>query len=235
MAAPLPPTATPATGRARVVGKSGASPAPGRPLRERARSARRRALLEAAEAVFAQRGFSGATMSEIAGRAGYSAGNLYNVFEGKDALFAEVISARADQILELVRRALDGSHSLGTIIDRFVDATLQLVETHRRFFVMLTQASPDFDWHRPHPDTRSGQDVRRDLDAQLEGVFLSAMERGEIPRGNPRPYACLLEGSLSAHVAHWIRNGQSREELWGPADDLRRFLRRGLGVATDPR
>ena len=49
--------------------------------RARARAARRQALLETAEAVFAERGFAGATMSEIASRAGYSAGNLYHVFE----------------------------------------------------------------------------------------------------------------------------------------------------------
>ena len=207
---------------------------PASPPRERARTARRRALLEAAETVFEQRGFGGATMSEIAARAGYSAGNLYNVFEGKDALFAEVMTERADQILELVRRALDDTCSLGTIVDRYVDATLQLVETHRSFFVMLTHANPDFDWHRPSPEPHSGPGVRRNLDAQLEGIFLSAMERGEIPRGNPRPYACLLQGSLTAHVADWVRNGQSREELWGPADDLRRFIRRGLGIAADP-
>ena len=77
--------------------------------RMRARAARRQGLLETAEEVFAERGFAGATMAEIASRAGYSAGNLYNVFDGKDALFAEVLTTRGDQILELLDAALGES------------------------------------------------------------------------------------------------------------------------------
>jgi AcrR family transcriptional regulator len=199
--------------------------------RSRARAARRQALLETAEAVFAERGFAGATMSEIASRAGYSAGNLYNVFEGKDALFAEVITTRADQVLELVRNALRGDDSLASTVDRFVDATLELAEKHRGFLVLLTQTTPDFDWNGSHGANEI--DLRGDLDAQLAQVFRDAMERGEIPKGDTRPYVCMLHGSVNAHIARWVRNDGDREELWGAADDLRRFLRRGLGL-SDP-
>jgi len=201
--------------------------------RERAREARRQALLEAAEGVFAERGFSGATMSEIAARAGYSAGNLYNVFEGKEALFAEVLASRAGLILDLVRRALTSEGPLGQVVDRYVTATLELVEQHRGFFVMLTQANPDFDWHAAEADA-GGHSLRNALEDQLERVFLDAMERGEIPRGDPRSHSSLLQGSLNAHVARWVRTGGTPEELWGPADDLRALIRRAFGLQPNP-
>jgi AcrR family transcriptional regulator len=199
--------------------------------RTRARAARRQALLETAESVFAERGFTGATMAEIAARAGYSAGNLYNVFEGKDALFAEVLRTRADQVLELVRNALRSGESLAAIVDRYVDATLELVEVHRGFFVLLMQSTPDFEWHGSQSDPEE-VDLRRQLDLQLEQVFLDAMSRGEIPSGDPRPYMCLLHGTVNAHVARWVRSNGNREDLRGSADDLRRLLRRGLGVGN---
>jgi len=47
------------------------APFPSAP-RERARTARREALLETAESVFAERGFAGATMAEIARNWGVS-------------------------------------------------------------------------------------------------------------------------------------------------------------------
>jgi AcrR family transcriptional regulator len=200
--------------------------------RRRARAARRQGLLETAEEVFAERGFGGATMAEIASRAGYSAGNLYNVFDGKDALFAEVLSTRGEQILELVRGALQTGSSLGEIVDRYVGANLELAEAHRGFLVLLTQSTPDFDWH----SSRSGPndvDLRAQLDDQLEQVFRDAMDRGEIPTGDARPYICLLHGSVNAHVARWVRNDGGREELWGSAADLRRFIRRGLGLPAN--
>ena len=199
--------------------------------RARARAARRQALLETAEKVFAERGFPGATMAEIASRSGYSAGNLYNVFEGKEALFIEVLTTRADQVLEIVRRALRTGGTLAEIVDRYVDATLQLVEAHRGFFVLLTQSTPDFDWHSSGAGDPDGVDLRRQLDAQLEQVFREAMERGEIPPGDPRPHVCLLSGTLNAHIARWVRNEDSREELWHPASDLRLFIRRGARAA----
>ena len=197
--------------------------------RARARETRRQLLLEAAEDVFAVRGFSGATMSEIAARAGYSAGNLYNVFDGKAALFAEVLASRAGHILELVRRALTGDEPLDRVIDRYVTTTLELVEKHRGFFVMLTQANPDFDWHAAESESGDGS-LRGDLEEQLERVFRGAMDRGEIPTCDPRSCSCLLQGTLNAHVARWVRTGGGHDDLWRPADELRDLVRRALGL-----
>jgi AcrR family transcriptional regulator len=197
--------------------------------RERARAARRQALLETAESVFAERGFVGATMAEIASRAGYSAGNLYNIFKGKDALFAEVLTIRADQVLEQVRKALRARGSLGETIDLYVDATLELVEQHRGFFVMLMLTTPDFDFAGPHRDEI---DLRQELEQQLEQVFGEAIKQGDVPAGDPRAYACMLHGTMTAHISRWVRNAESHDELWAAAADLKRLLRRGLGVGT---
>ena len=195
--------------------------------RHRAREARRQALLETAESVFAERGFAGATMAEIASRAGYSAGNLYNVFKGKDALFAEVLGTRADQVLEQVRQALRTGGPLGETIDSYVDATLDLVEQHRGFFVMLMLTTPDFDFHSSQ---RAGMDLRQQLERQFERLFRDAVQRGEIPDGDLRAYACMLFGTMTAHVSRWVRNDESREELRASATNLKFLLRRGLGV-----
>ncbi len=204
------------------------SPASAEP-RARAREARRVALLETAEQVFAERGFAGATMAEIASRAGYSAGNLYNVFDGKDALFEEILATRGDEVLELVRNAIQGSEDLASTVDAYVDATLDLVERYRGFFNLLSQAAPDFDWHG-EPSNPRAVHLRKQLDDDLDRLFLRAMERGELPRGNPQPYARLLQGTLNSHIAHWVRTGGDREALWGSANDLRRMLRRGMGL-----
>lgn len=206
-----------------------ANPSSSSSPRQRARSARRQLLLEAAEAVFSERGFARATMSAIASRAGYSAGNLYNSFENKEALFVEVLATRAAQILEHVHRALRSDETVGETVDRFIDAILALVQQHRGFFVMLTQTAPDFDWHAAsQPDEEPV--LRSEIDHELERVFAAAIERGEIPPADPRSYACLLQGTLNAHVAHWVRIGGSEEELLRPVADLRTLIRRSLGL-----
>jgi AcrR family transcriptional regulator len=52
------------------------------------------AMARAAAEVFAARGYRGATMAEIARRAGVSTGNLYRYYESRDALFDDVVSER---------------------------------------------------------------------------------------------------------------------------------------------
>ena len=72
-------------------------------LDRRTRSARaerrdaRAALLRAAAAVFAERGFQDASVEDIAHRAGYSKGAIYWHFESKDDLFFALLEERLER------------------------------------------------------------------------------------------------------------------------------------------
>jgi AcrR family transcriptional regulator len=57
---------------------------------ERRRQRTREALLDAAAAVFAERGFQGASLDEIAATAGYTRGAIYKHFADKEDLLHEV-------------------------------------------------------------------------------------------------------------------------------------------------
>jgi AcrR family transcriptional regulator len=56
----------------------------------------RRAVIEAAATVFAERGYAAATMAEILQRAGVTKGALYFHFDSKEALARGVINAQVD-------------------------------------------------------------------------------------------------------------------------------------------
>ena len=60
--------------------------------RSQLREANERTLLAAAEAVFAERGFDGATTAEIAARAGVPKSNLHYYFPTKETLYRAVVS-----------------------------------------------------------------------------------------------------------------------------------------------
>lgn len=65
--------------------------------RAEAKARTREQLLDAAAQVFAQKGYAGASVDEIAEAAGYSAGALYSNFDGKEQLFLELMSERRSQ------------------------------------------------------------------------------------------------------------------------------------------
>lgn len=64
-------------------------------MRADARKARRAAILDAAEAVLAEKGWSGASMAAIARRAGASKETLYAWFGDREGLFAALIRRNA--------------------------------------------------------------------------------------------------------------------------------------------
>ncbi|HXF54478.1 MAG TPA: helix-turn-helix domain-containing protein [Hyphomicrobiaceae bacterium] len=78
-----------------------AVPRQGAPRAPRASpEARRRAILDAALTVFAERGYEAARLDDIAARAGIAKGTLYLYFADKQALFEALIHSAVDPILE---------------------------------------------------------------------------------------------------------------------------------------
>ncbi len=75
-------------------------------LRAERKERTRAELVEVAREVFLRRGFHGASLDEIAERAGYTKGAVYSNFDGKDVLFLAVLEEhfrrRADVYAELI-------------------------------------------------------------------------------------------------------------------------------------
>lgn len=67
---------------------------------------RRPMILDAAFGVFLEKGYEGASMEEIARRAGVSKPVVYSSFAGKDALFGELLRREEQRILEAIAVAL---------------------------------------------------------------------------------------------------------------------------------
>jgi AcrR family transcriptional regulator len=62
------------------------------------RPVRERQLLELAEALFAERGYAGASMDELARRAGVTKPVVYELFGSKDGLFAACVDRSIDRL-----------------------------------------------------------------------------------------------------------------------------------------
>jgi AcrR family transcriptional regulator len=66
------------------------------------RDKRRQAILDAASALFSEKGYEAATLSEVVARSGGSLTTLYDLFGGKSGLLAAVVAERCGRIGELV-------------------------------------------------------------------------------------------------------------------------------------
>jgi AcrR family transcriptional regulator len=96
---------------------------------ERGADAEKRAsILDAAEAVFLEDGFSGASMASIATRGGCSKGTLYNYFQSKDELFLACVA----------RACAEFQQGMATLTSRSGDVREILTELGRRYLPFVT-------------------------------------------------------------------------------------------------
>jgi len=66
---------------------------------------KRRAILAAATEVFLQHGYLGASMDEVAAKAGVSKQTVYKQFENKERLFTEIVLGTSDQLIDGLQQA----------------------------------------------------------------------------------------------------------------------------------
>lgn len=106
--------------------------------RQRAPSKRsletRARILDSAERLFAERGFEGASIRDIAAGAGTQVGLVHHHGEGKEELFRQVVARRADALSSLRLSALASAESSGpldlvTIIRCFFGPYLHMAAT----------------------------------------------------------------------------------------------------------
>ncbi len=70
---------------------------------------RRRSIMEVASEVFGKKGYGGATISEIAGKAGIAEASIYQYFKSKEQLLLSVLGAWFVDLADELERALPGN------------------------------------------------------------------------------------------------------------------------------
>jgi AcrR family transcriptional regulator len=102
----------------------------------------RAAILDAALDLFAEKGFFGTTLRDIATAVGVRESALYNYFSGKDALFEElIVSSQEEKHERLVAIAADESLDLRNALEQLATAILENYERPRQqrlFRVLLS-------------------------------------------------------------------------------------------------
>src|SRR5919109_972278 len=88
---------------------------------------KRRAILAAATEVFLQHGYLGASMDEVAAKAGVSKQTVYKQFENKERLFADIVLGTSDGLIEGLTKAY------AEILDGATDARQALRDLARYF------------------------------------------------------------------------------------------------------
>ncbi|MGD1029021.1 TetR/AcrR family transcriptional regulator [Candidatus Binatus soli] len=76
-------------------------------LRDRQKQERERRIIKAAERLFARKGYVEVAMEDVAGRAGFAVGTIYNYFPSKSALLLAIVRRETESLLASGRKILE--------------------------------------------------------------------------------------------------------------------------------
>jgi AcrR family transcriptional regulator len=195
--------------------------------RDRERRERRRAMLDAALVVFAEKGYDGATLDEIAERAEFGKGTLYNYFpEGKEAILFALIDEVFEGMTTLIRdhfaeaEALPIREAFRGLIGRLLHHFTVNQET---FFLLIKEAQRlMLTAHEQVAALHHHRD--RSIDA-LVGPIERAMEAGEIRPLPPHAVAHTLLGNVKGYLMYACpRPGCEADDAFGSLDDATDFI-----------
>ncbi|MBW1602727.1 TetR/AcrR family transcriptional regulator [Streptomyces sp. JJ66] len=102
---------------------------------------RREQLLDIGRTLFADRGFEGTSVEEIAAKAGVSKPVVYEHFGGKEGLYAVVVDREMRRLLDMVTSALTAGHPR-ELLEQAAFALLDYIDTFTDGFRILVRDSP---------------------------------------------------------------------------------------------
>jgi AcrR family transcriptional regulator len=193
----------------------------------RDKAATRERILQAAMAVFAERGYQAASMDEIARRAGSSKGGVYFHFANKQAIFEALIAELVTLLESAVREAIGREHGALARVDAALSVVIRTFSAQRGLtHLLLVEANglgPPFD-----QEVRAARTV---FIGVIESYLAQAVAEDAIPPLDTRVAACVWLGAINEVVLQWLfADPESAPPLEDALPALRSALLRSIGV-----
>jgi AcrR family transcriptional regulator len=159
---------------------------------------RREQLIEVGRKLFADKGFEGTTVEEIAAKASVSKPVVYEHFGGKEGLYAVVVDREIAALLGGITGALSADLSSRETLERAAMALLDYIETSTDGFRILVRDSP------AGQSTGSFASLISDVASQVEHILAGEFKRRKLdPKAAPL-YAQMLVGMVALTGQWWL-------------------------------
>jgi AcrR family transcriptional regulator len=165
---------------------------------------RREQLIDVGRRLFAERGFEGTSVEEIATKAGVSKPVVYEHFGGKEGLYAVVVDREMQQLLEMVTSALTGGHPR-ELLEQAAFALLDYIEQSTDGFRILVRDSP------VAQSTGSFASLISDIATQVEHILVAEFKLRGYEAKHASLYAQMLVGMVALTGQWWLEVRKPRK------------------------
>lgn len=206
---------------------SSASPWPSATERRQNREAKSEAVLRAAVRLFNERGFSGASLDDVAAQLNVTKPVIYRYFSNKDHILFECVRMGLTQILEASAGA---AAQPGSAYDRLMALVRRYARIMTEDFGICVIRTGD---HELAPDSRAKfRELKREIGLAIRALIVEGMEDGSIAPCDPRLTSFAIAGALN-WIAKWYdpAGPASAEEI---GDHFATLIARMLRPPAEP-
>ena len=187
---------------------------------------RRHQLIDIARAIFAERGYDGTSVEEVAQRAGLSKPVVYEHFGGKEGLYAVVVDREMSALLDGITASLT-NNQYRPRVEAVTLALLTYIEERTDGYRVLIRDSPA----SLSPGTYST--LLNDAVSQVASILAGDFSRRGLDPELAPMYARALVGSVSMTAQWWMEAREPKKEV--VAAHLVNLMWNGLtGLEPDP-
>jgi TetR/AcrR family transcriptional regulator, fatty acid metabolism regulator protein len=194
-------------------------------MRMRDKDATRERLLEAAEQVFAEKGYHGAVVDDIIRVSDSSKGGFYFHFPNKQAIFLALVDALVPRLAASVERAIAQESDAVAQLDAALRTVLDLFSRHRRLSKILLVEAVGLG----HGFDEKLMETRGRFATMIQGYLDHAVAAGAIAPLDTETASWVWFGAINEIVVRWLVAGKP-DPLERALPELRRLLLRSLGV-----
>jgi AcrR family transcriptional regulator len=158
---------------------------------------RREQLISISRGLFAEKGYEGTSVEEIAARAEVSKPVVYEHFGGKEGLYAVVVDREVRSLLDTVTAALT-SGKAHELVEQAALALLDYIESSSDGFRILVRDSP------VGSSTGSFISILSDVATRVEHILAEEFKRRGLDPKNAPMYAQMLVGMVALTGQWWL-------------------------------
>ena len=192
------------------------------------KQATRQRLLDAAETIFADKGYHGAVVDDIIQASDSSKGGFYFHFPNKEAIFLALIDALTPRLEAAVDRAIGAESDPVAQLDAALRTALETFSRHRALSKILLVEAVGLG----HGFDEKLMRVRARFAAMIQRRLELAIQTGRIAPLDAEIAAWAWFGAINELVVRWLITGQP-ERLESAFPALRALLLRSVGALPD--
>ena len=192
------------------------------------REDKRARILESAVKVFAEKGFFGATVAEVARAAGVADGTIYLYFKSKDELLLTLFDEKMGELARLASEAIAGAKTADARLRRLILLHLKVVEDNPQLAsVLILELRQSSTFLKDYDKSRLSNYL--DLIGKVVKDGQAAREfRGDV---SPQTVRRALFGALDELALGWLLAGR-RFPLSRAAGELATLFVSGLSATS---